>query len=108
MNTLHWIVGGALAMGVAVPVAASPRATADVQDVGVQAGVSSNVSRNVDNGTSGGTLLRSPRQETLPASASSDAGSDPAGASPGGTGERPAPMRHSSVGWQSLLPGSIQ
>lgn len=110
MSSLHRIVGCALAAVFVAPVMAAPRAAvgASVQDTMAQ-GSANCVSRNVDTGTSGGTL---PGARHPAAAASSSTGNDSSGDAtdnaPLGGSDRQMPLRRSSLGWQSLLPGSIQ
>lgn len=112
MSAARWILGCTLVATVSSPVLAA-RAAADMasQDLGQHTGTSARA-RTIDSGTGGGGDLSSPssgRSSDAPAGAGSESGDgDRAGSLPVSTGERQAPTPHSNVGWQSLLPGSIQ
>ena len=80
------------------------------QDLGQRTGSGTSArARTIDSGTGGGGDLSGPstnRSSDVPAGAGSDG--DRTGSLPVSTGERQSPSPHSNVGWQSLLPGSIQ
>jgi hypothetical protein len=112
MSASRWIIGLALAAAFSSPVLASPgSADLSTQDAsGQHTGGSNLPAHTLDNGSAagGGTSALPARGSDAPASTSSDAGADPDSSLPvSGGGHQPA-VHHSSVGWQSLLPGSIQ
>lgn len=112
MSASRWIVGCALAAAFSSPVLASPEsADLGTQDAGGQHASSGNLpARTLDSGSSSGGASALPtRSSDAPASTSSDAGADADNGNlpVSGSGHQPA-VHHSSVGWQSLLPGSIQ
>lgn len=112
MSATRWILGCVLTAAVASPAMASSwSGDVDTQDIGSQhASGAASPARTVDGGASGGggDVVGLHRDAgDAPASSSSEAGSD-GGSAPVGTSARQATSHHSSVGWQSLLPGSIQ
>jgi hypothetical protein len=111
MSATRWILGCILAAVIYSPTL-SARGADDLgtQDLGQHSAGSNARSRTIDSGTTTGGELSSPstsRSSEAPASAGNESG-DGAGTLPVSTGARQAPSPRSSVGWQSLLPGSIQ
>lgn len=111
MSPTRWIIGCTLVAAVSSPAMAA-RAADDMgtQDLGQRTGTSART-RTIDSGAAGGGDLSgaTSRASDAPASASSESGDgDRSGSLPVSTGDRQAPAPHSNVGWQSLLPGSIQ
>ncbi len=110
MSATRWILGCILVATVSSPVLAT-RAAGDMgaQDLGQR---TSARARTIDSGAGGGGDLSGPstsRSNDAPAGRGSESGDgDRTGLLPVSTGERLAPSPHSNVGWQSLLPGSIQ
>jgi hypothetical protein len=114
MSATRWILGCTLVATVSSPVLAA-RAAGDMgaQDLGQRTGSGTSArARTIDSGTGGGGDLSGPttsRSSDAPAGTGSESGDgDRTGSLPVSTGERQAPSAHSNVGWQSLLPGSIQ
>lgn len=104
MNASHWILGCAVAALVAAPAAFAGDLT--TQDLGgVQRATSSTVTAPTSGGTSDAGLF--PHSADATPSVDTDS-TDDNGNLPVSTGSRRAGTHHSSVGWQSLLPGSIQ
>ncbi|WP_243042613.1 hypothetical protein [Dyella sedimenti] len=62
-------------------------------------------SRDGASSSSGGDALGLSRENTVPASSGSSSCSDNC---PSGSPVAPLRSRHANLGWQSLLPGSIQ
>ncbi len=115
MNASRWIVGCALAAALSLPAFASagPADLGGLDGATQQSGTGNTTSRTLVNGSSaaGGedpTTLASRSSTDAPASSSSDADSDPGGSLPVSGSARQSAPHHSSPGWQSLLPGSIQ
>jgi len=110
MSPTRWIFGCTLLAAVSSPSLAA-RAASDMgaQDLGQH---TSARARTIDSGATNGGDLSAPSTShgnDAPAGASSDGGNnDGSGSLPVSTGSRQAPSSHSNVGWQSLLPGSIQ
>lgn len=103
MKASRWIFGCTAAALVAAPLVAFA-GDVTTQDLGAiqHAPASSSIARPSDGGDSSGVSRGS---DSTPASSDDSSGS---GSVPTSTSSRqPAPHR-SSVGWQSLLPGSIQ
>lgn len=108
MHATHWLIGLTLLMaGVGTASAAVGRADAQDADSNRNVGDSMAITQR-ESSTGGGDVLgvtraSSPRQ--APGESSSSAG---ASDHDGGSGIEPRPARQSHLGWQSLLPGSIQ
>lgn len=111
MSATRWILGCILAAAISSPaLAARDAGEVGTQDLGQHSAGSSTRSRTIDSGATTGGELSAPstsRSSETPATSSNDSG-DAAGTLPVSTGARQAPSSHSNVGWQSLLPGSIQ
>ncbi len=103
MSVKHWIIGGTLAL-LGVGSAAASTVAGDTQNASTATRVVS------ESAPSGGDTVG---DRTRPGNRSSDASestNDDAaspGEGPGGSSSRPASHPH-RLGWQSLLPGSIQ
>lgn len=108
MRVTHWLIGCALCLaGVGGAAAASLDATQDL-DSSSHAALDSPGSRD-GNGSSGGDALGLNRD--CPPADGSDGSSGSSGngsGRSGGASSAPAPSRRPHLGWQSLLPGSIQ
>ncbi len=110
MRATHWLIGCAVCIAGLGSVAA---ATLDTQDLNTRThpAMDSAATRESNAGSGGDALGLS--HDSAPSSSSSrDGGGAP---SSGGGNERsgttspaPAPTRRPHLGWQSLLPGSIQ
>jgi hypothetical protein len=90
---------------------ASPGSSgADAQALGMQRnGAAPAPARNVDSGASGGGGdAVGPRQDADDGASASDAGTGSSTTPVSSSARQPNSGNHSSVGWQSLLPGSIQ
>lgn len=103
MRAIHQLVGCALCI---VGLGSAMAANLDVQDLGTAPHVTSNSSSR-DNSNSAD--VPGSNRDVTPAS------TDSAGSSPGNRVDRsggatpaPAPTQRTHLGWQSLLPGSIQ
>jgi len=114
MSASRWIVGYVLAAALSLPALASA-GSADLGGLdggGQQSGSGNASARTLVNGSSAGggdvTTLPSRGGNDAPASSSSDTDSDSAGSLPVSGSARQSTPHHSSPGWQSLLPGSIQ
>ncbi len=113
MSATRWILGCILAAAISTPaLAARGAGEVGTQDLGQHsAGAGGSArSRTIDSGTATGGDLSSPstsRSSETPA-ATGNENSDAVGTLPVSTGARQAPSQHSNLGWQSLLPGSIQ
>ena len=111
MSATRWILGCTLAAAISSPaLAARDAGDLGTQDLGQHSAGSNTRSRTIDSGAATGGELSSPttsRSSEAPATSRNESG-DGAGTLPVSTGARQAPSSHSSVGWQSLLPGSIQ
>lgn len=115
MSAKHWIIGCSLAFAVSAPAAAAcgsgDLGGLDVNGVQQTAGTTN---RTVDSGsTSGGDVagLSHPGSSAAGTVSSSDGntGSSDSGADTGpASSSARQPTTHHTVGWQSLLPGSIQ
>ncbi len=108
MHANHWLIGLALCVAGIGNAAASSHTTQDL-DSTTHAATDSSSPREEGSSGSGDVVglthncpPRAARQENT--SGSSAGSSDRSGSS----GSSPAPVRQSHLGWQSLLPGSIQ
>lgn len=112
MKVTCWMLGCLLfAAGASPTLAVGSTDDMGTQNVGQRSAGSSSRTRTIDSSNSGGGGDLAPpsttRNSDAPAAASSDS-SDSSATLPVSTGARQAPASHSNVGWQSLLPGSIQ
>ena len=110
MRTRHWLLGLILCLAGIGSVTATSVDTQDI-DSSAHASADSAGSARESNG-SGGDALGLSRDRP---SHSSSSGGDSSGGSTsrpsdrsGDAGPPPSPVRQSHLGWQSLLPGSIQ
>lgn len=108
MSATRWILGCALTAAVTSPAMASPWSSgAATQGIGAQhSSGAPSPARNVDSGGSGGGDVL--RHDAADESASSSEAAPDGSSAPVGTSARQPVGHHSNVGWQSLLPGSIQ
>lgn len=105
MHATHWLLGCGLCIA-SVGVMAAPQADTQDLDSSARASVDSGSAR--DAGGTGNDVLGL-GHDTNAHGGGVDAGSDaPASTGRSGGGSAPARARSSHVGWQSLLPGSIQ
>ena len=105
MHATHWLLGCGLCIA-SVGVMATPQADTQDLDSSARASVDSGSAR--DAGGTGNDVLGL-GHDTSAHGGGVDAGSDaPASTGRSGGGSAPARARSSHVGWQSLLPGSIQ
>jgi hypothetical protein len=108
MHVKHWLIGCALCFVGIGSAAASSRDTQDL-DNSTRAVTDSNTSHE-DTGTTGGDVVglthNCPQHSASHDSSRGNPGSSSERS--GGSGSSPAPAKHSHLGWQSLLPGSIQ
>ncbi|MEP6899444.1 MAG: hypothetical protein ABI870_13025 [Rhodanobacter sp.] len=106
MHANHWLIGLALCVAGIGNAAASSHTTQDLDSTTHAATDSSSPREESGSGDVVGLTHNCPpraaRQEST--SGSSAGSSDRSGSS----GSSPAPVRQSHLGWQSLLPGSIQ
>jgi hypothetical protein len=104
MKASRWILGCTVAALIAAPLAAFA-GDVTTQDLGAiqHAPASSSIARPSDGGDSSGAAHGS---DTTTAPGSDDSSGN--GSVPVSTSSRQPTPHHSSVGWQSLLPGSIQ
>jgi len=107
MRATHWLIGCALCVaGLGGAAATSLDATQDL-DSSSHATLDNASSHDANNG--GGDVLGLNRD--CPSTGSNDSTGGSAGngsARSGGTSSTPTPARRPHLGWQSLLPGSIQ
>lgn len=112
MRTRHWLLGLTLCLaGIGSVTAAS----VDTQYIESSTHASADSAGSAHDGNgSGGDALGVSRDRPSPSS-STNSGGDSAGSMTGGSGDRPGdagpaprPAHQSHLGWQSLLPGSIQ
>jgi hypothetical protein len=108
MHAKHWLIGCILCIAGTGGAVASSRSTQDLDNATRAVTVTDSTSGQRD-GVGDVTELTArnsaPRTSTPDASSSgANNGSDHAGTS----GSAPAPVRQPHLGWQSLLPGSIQ
>lgn len=111
MKATCWMLGCLLSAAIASPTLASG-STDDMgtQNVGQRSAGSSSRARTIDSSSNGGGDLVAPsttRSSEAPVTANSE-NIDSTTTLPVSTGARQAPSSRSNVGWQSLLPGSIQ
>jgi hypothetical protein len=107
MRATHWLIGCALCIaGIGGVSAASVDATQDL-DSSSHAAIDGSSARDAN--TSGGDALGLSR-DCPPASSSDSSGGTSGNGSgrSGGASSAPTPTRRPHLGWQSLLPGSIQ
>lgn len=105
MRTTHWLVGCALCI-VGIGSAAATNLDTQEQDSNAQHAAADNTSSR-DAGNGGGDVLGLTRDTPSRSNGSSTSGNsnDHSG---GSASSAPAPARQPHLGWQSLLPGSIQ
>ncbi|MBQ4854765.1 hypothetical protein IMW82_08785 [Rhodanobacter sp. B2A1Ga4] len=108
MRATHWLIGCVLCLaGIGSAAAASPETTQDLDSTSHAA--LDNASSHDGNNSSGGDALGLTRD--CPPSGSSDSSGGTSGngsGRSGGASSAPTPTRRPHLGWQSLLPGSIQ
>lgn len=108
MRATHWLIGCALCFaGLGGAAASSVDATQDL-DSSAHATLD-NANSHDANGSSGGDALGLNRD--CPPTGNNDSSGSSAGngsTRSGGASSAPAPARRPHLGWQSLLPGSIQ
>lgn len=104
MKACRWMFGWTVAVLVAAPLAAFA-GDVTTQDLGAiqHAPASSSIAHPSDGGDGAGAAHGS---DSAPSPGSDDSAGN--GNVPTSTSSRQPAPRHSSVGWQSLLPGSIQ
>ena len=106
MHATHWLLGCGLCIA-SVGVMAAPYA--DTQDLESSARTSVDSGSARDAGGTTGNDVLGLGHDTNAHGGGIDAASDaPASTGHSGSGSAPARARSSHVGWQSLLPGSIQ
>jgi len=108
MRATHWLIGCALCIaGIGGATAASLDAAQDL-DSSTHAALDS-TSPHDGNNISGGDVLGLTRDCPPASSSDSSGGTSGNGSSrSGGASSAPTPTRRPHLGWQSLLPGSIQ
>jgi hypothetical protein len=108
MHVKHWLIGCALCFVGIGSAAASNRDTQDL-DNSTRA-VTDSTTSHEDAGTAGGDVVGLTRNCPQRSATHDSSGSNPGSSSDrsGGSGSSPAPAKRSHLGWQSLLPGSIQ
>jgi len=108
MRATHWLIGCALCLAGLGSAAAASLDVAQDLDSSSHATLD-NASTHDGNGSSGGDALGLNRDCPSASGSDSAAGSGGSGGTrSGGASSAPAPARRSHLGWQSLLPGSIQ
>lgn len=105
MRATYWIIGCTLCIA---GIGSAAATNLETQDMDSSHATIDSASPHESN-SSGGDVLGLNR-DAPPASNSDGAGSTPThgGEHSGGTSSAPAPARRPHLGWQSLLPGSIQ
>ncbi|MEO7071455.1 MAG: hypothetical protein ABI300_00110 [Rhodanobacter sp.] len=103
MHATHWLIGCGLCIA-SIGVMAAP--SADTQDMDAPAHTSADPGSVRDGGTTGSDVL-SLGHDTSAHGGVESTPDTPASSSASG-GSTPTRARASHVGWQSLLPGSIQ
>ncbi|WP_426688246.1 hypothetical protein [Rhodanobacter ginsengiterrae] len=106
MRAVHWLVGCALCIA---GIGGASAASVDSQDLDNSPRTLLDSSSAHDGNTSSGGDATGLGHDCPPASSTDNSGSNPGNAhSGGGSSTAPAPSRRPHLGWQSLLPGSIQ
>ncbi|MFA6230806.1 MAG: hypothetical protein WC617_11655 [Rhodanobacter sp.] len=110
MRATHWLIGCAVCI---VGLGSATAASLDAQDLNTSthAAMDSAPTRE-SNAGSGGDALGLSHESSPSSSSSSDSSGSPSGSGSnehsGTTSPAPTPTRRPHLGWQSLLPGSIQ
>lgn len=108
MRAIHWLIGCTVCVAGLGSAAATSLDTQDL-NTATHAATSSAITRESNAGSGGDALGLS--HDSSPSSSSSSDSSNPPGSSSEHsetTSPAPTPTRRPHLGWQSLLPGSIQ
>jgi hypothetical protein len=106
MRARHWIIGCSLCLA---GIGSAAATNLDAQDLDSSSHAAVDSASSHDSNTGGGDALGLNR-DCPPSGSSEGAGSSSArgGEHSGGASSTPIPARRPHLGWQSLLPGSIQ
>jgi hypothetical protein len=107
MRATHWLIGCTLCFG---SMGAAHATSMDTQDLDASAHSATDNGGARDNGNGSGDVLGLIRDSTAHGSGSDNSGSSLGNGTDrsGGATSTPARTRQPHLGWQSLLPGSIQ
>ena len=105
MRAAHWLVGCALCLAGIGGVSA---ASVDSQDLDSSAHTLLDGASPHDGNTGSGGDATGLGHDCPPTGSSDNSGTTPGSNRSGGSSSAPTPSRRPHLGWQSLLPGSIQ
>ncbi|HEY8585608.1 MAG TPA: hypothetical protein VIL60_02650 [Rhodanobacter sp.] len=107
MRPIHWLFGCALCLA---GIGGATAASVETQDLGSSAHAALDGGGSHDGNTSSGGDALGLSRDCPPSSGNGDSGSTSGSGTDrsGGASSAPTPIRRPHLGWQSLLPGSIQ